>query len=146
MRKSLHLLATVTVLAWLGTGCANTEAKFGRGVRNATEFARLGEIRRSMEQTGLFEYPEMAYTTGFIRGFNKSLVRTGVGIYEMVTAPFPPFDPVFTDYMSADPVYPASYRPHLIADPTFGPDAALGFSGGDVAPMVPGSRFRIFDY
>jgi hypothetical protein len=43
-------------------------------------------------------------------------------------------------------VYPDSYTPKLIADPTFGPDGALGFSGGDVAPMIPGSRFRIFDY
>jgi len=25
------------------------------------------------------------------------------------------------------------------------PDTALGFSGGDLAPMIPGSRFRIFD-
>jgi len=34
----------------------------------------------------------------------------------------------------------------LLEDPTFGPDAALGFSGGDIAPIFPGSRFRIFDY
>ena len=87
----------------------------------------------------------MGYTTGFIRGFNRSLVRTGVGIYELVTAPFPSYDPVFTDYMTVNPVYPASYTPHLVAGPTFGPDASLGFSGGDVAPFVPGSRFRIFD-
>jgi putative exosortase-associated protein (TIGR04073 family) len=145
MRKSLYLLATASVLAWLGTGCANTEAKFGRGVRNLTEFARLGEIRRSMEESGLFESPDIAYSTGFIRGFNRSLVRTGVGLYEVVTSPFPPFDPIYTDYMTVDPVYPDSYTPRLLADPTFGPDTSLGFSGGDVAPLFPGSRFRIFD-
>ena len=134
-----------------GAGCASTpqgfafEQKFGRGLRNATEFARGGEIRRSMEQSGLFDGPDMAYTTGFIRGFNKSLARTGVGIYEMITAPFPSYDLVCTDYLSVNPVYPDSYKPHLLADPTFGPDAALGFSGGDVAPLFPGSRFRIFD-
>ncbi len=151
MRNSLTLLASVAALILLGAGCASTpqgfafEQKFGRGLRNATEFARGGEIRRSMEQTGLFDGPDMAYTTGFIRGFNKSLARTGVGIYEMITAPFPSYDPVCTDYLSVNPVYPDSYKPHLLADPTFGPDAALGFSGGDVAPLFPGSRFRIFD-
>jgi len=151
MRNSLTLLASVAALILLGAGCASTpqgfafEQKFGRGLRNATEFARGGEIRRSMEQSGLFDGPDMAYTTGFIRGFNKSLARTGVGIYEMITAPFPSYDPVCTDYLSVNPVYPDSYKPHLLADPTFGPDAALGFSGGDVAPLFPGSRFRIFD-
>ena len=151
MRNSLLLLSVAAGLALFASGCASTEQgfafeqKFGRGLRNVTEFARGGEIRRSMEQTGLLDGPDMAYTTGFIRGFNKSLARTGVGIYEMITAPFPPYDPVFTDYMTVNPVYPDSYKPHLLADPTFGPDAALGFAGGDVAPIFPGSRFRIFD-
>lgn len=151
MRNSFSLLAIATVLALFSSGCASPdqgfgfEQKFGRGMRNVTEFVRGGDIRRSMEQTALFDGPEMAYTTGFIRGFNKTLVRTGVGVYEMVTAPFPPYDPVFTDYMSVNPVFPDSYRPHLLADPTFGPDVSLGFAGGDVAPFFPGSRFRIFD-
>src|SRR6267143_7090935 len=117
MRKSISLLAVAALLTLLATGCANTEAKFGRGLRNITELARGGEIRRSMEQTALIDGPDMAYTTGFIRGFNKSLVRTGVGVYEVLTAPFPPYDPIFTDYMTVNPVYPDSYQPRLIADP-----------------------------
>jgi putative exosortase-associated protein (TIGR04073 family) len=152
MRKSITLLAAAAVVAFLAGGCASPppggyafEQKFGRGMRNVTEFARLGDIRRSMEQTALLDGPNVGYTTGFIRGFNRSLVRTGVGVYELVTAPFPSYDPLFTDYMTVNPVYPDSYKPHLIADPTFGPDVSLGFSGGDVAPFVPGSRFRIFD-
>ena len=151
MRNPFTLLAAGVVVAFLTGGCASPpggfafEQKFGRGMRNFTEFTRLGEIRRSMEQTALLDGPNVGYTTGFIRGFNRSLVRTGVGLYEMVTAPFPPHDPLFTDYMSVNPVYPDSYEPHLIADPTFGPDVSLGFSGGDVAPFVPGSRFRIYD-
>src|SRR5213078_5088993 len=118
MGKSLLLLSAAAGLALFASGCASTdqgfafEQKFGRGLRNATEFARGGEIRRSMEQTGLLDGPDVAYSTGFIRGFNKSLVRTGVGVYEMITAPFPPHDPVFTDYMSVNPVYPDSYKPH----------------------------------
>ena len=30
-----------------------------------------------------------------------------------------------------------------VEDKTF--DTHIGFSGGDVAPMIPGSRFRVFD-
>jgi putative exosortase-associated protein (TIGR04073 family) len=146
MRKSLYFLSAAAAVVFLETGCANTEAKFGRGVRNVTEFTRLGEIRRSMEQTALLDGPDVAYSAGFVSGFNKSLVRTGVGIYEIVTAPLPSYDPVFTDYMTENPVYPDSYRPRRITDSMWDFDAALGFAGGDIAPFVPGSRFRIFDY
>jgi putative exosortase-associated protein (TIGR04073 family) len=146
MHKSFFPLALVAIVALTSFGCARSEQKFGRGVRNMTEFARMGEIRRSVEQTALFDSPDMAYTTGFIEGFNKSLARTGVGIYEVLTAPFPPYDPVFTDYIPEHPQYPDSHRPQMLADPTVGPDTYLGFSGGAIAPMVPGSRFRIFDF
>jgi putative exosortase-associated protein (TIGR04073 family) len=143
MRNPLSFSVLLVSIACVAVGCANAERKFGRGLNNATEFARLGEIRRSMEQTALWDNTEMAYTTGAVRGFNRSLVRTGVGIYEMLTFPFPSYDPIF---LPESPVFPDNYRPQRLADPTFGPDAILGFSGGDVAPMIPGSRFRIFDY
>ena len=142
MRISISLLAATTLT--IGSiGCSGPEQKLGRGLNNLTEFARLGEIRRSMEQTGIWESTDASYTTGLIRGINRSLVRTATGVYELVTFPFPSYDPVF---LPENPVYPDSYRPQLPADPIWGPDAFLGFSGGDIAPMIPGSRFRIFDY
>jgi len=143
MRLTFGYLASFGALALLLSGCAGPERKFGRGLNNITEFVRLGEIRRSMEQTGITQQSEAAYTTGFIRGFNRSLVRTGVGLYEIVTFPFPNYDPIF---LTEDPVYPDSYRPRRVAGNLWGPDDALGFSGGDIAPIVPGSRFHIFDY
>jgi len=146
MRKTMSASAVAGVLILLATGCANTETKFGRGLRDATEFARLGVIRRSMEQTYLTDGPEVAYTTGFVKGFTKSLALTGVGVYEMVTAPFPSYDPPFPDYLPANPVYPASYAPRVYAGSTFETDTHLGFPGGDVAPFIPGSRFSVFDY
>src|SRR5215467_3349243 len=145
MRNTFPLLAAVAVAGALACGCTNVENKFGRGMSNALEPARLGEMRRSIEQTALFEGPDAGYSTGFIRGLNRTLARTGIGIYEMVTAPFPPYDPVFTSYLSPGPVYPDSYTPNLVEDSTFSTDANLGFSGGDVMPLAPGSRFRIFD-
>jgi putative exosortase-associated protein (TIGR04073 family) len=142
----LSWVALAAAAAWLFTGCANTEQKLGRGIRNLTEFTRLGELHRSMEQTALFDSSDEAYTTGFIRGINRTLARTGIGLYEIVTAPLPPYEPVFTNYLKPNPVYPASYTPSFISDTVFSPDAAIGFAGGDIVPFVPGSRFRIFDY
>jgi putative exosortase-associated protein (TIGR04073 family) len=111
-------------------------------MNNLTEFTRLGEIRRSMEQAGLFQGDHVSYTSGFVHGLNRSFARTFVGLYEVLTFPIPG-EPIIKP---VSPVFPDSYRPNLFADTTFAHDAYLGFSGGDVAPMIPGSRFRIFDY
>jgi len=163
MRIALSLLALIAVLAF--TGCAGPERKFGRGMNNLTEVVRGGELRRSVEQTALWEGPEASYTIGFIRGLNRTVVRTAIGAYEVVSAPFPPYGPLLTstnrlypDYsirnssfpwggmvLPEDPVFPDNYRPTLMSDSLFSTDTSLGFSGGDVAPMIPGSRFHIFD-
>jgi hypothetical protein len=70
-----------------------------------------------------------------------------VGLAETLTFPIPTptYDPICTSYLSPDPVFPESYKPGLIADPMFNTDTYTGFSGGDVAPWVPGSRFSIFN-
>jgi putative exosortase-associated protein (TIGR04073 family) len=145
MRNKFPFLATIAITGSLVAGCANVENKFGRGMGNMFEIVRGGEFRRTMEQTALFDGPDAAYGVGFMRGINRSLARTGVGIIEIVTAPFPPYDPLFTNYLAPAPVYPDNYMPDLLSDSMFATDTSLGFSGGDVAPMIPGSRFRIFD-
>jgi putative exosortase-associated protein (TIGR04073 family) len=145
MPKTLTLLAMAALAGTFLTGCANQEQKLGRGINNTLEFTRLGEIRRSMEQTALFQGPNTAYTTGFIAGLNKSIVRTGIGVYEIITFPLPPYGPVATSYLSPGVVYPDNYTPQVVEDSTFATDTNLGFGGGDVAPLIPGSRFRIFD-
>jgi putative exosortase-associated protein (TIGR04073 family) len=145
MRNILPFFGTLVIAGVLCSGCANTETKLGRGMSNMTEFARLGEMRRSIEQTALFDGPGGHYATGFVRGLARTVARTGVGVYEVVTAPFPPYDPVFTDYLSPNPVYPDNYRPGLIEDSLFATDTNMGFSGGDIAPYIPGIRFKIFN-
>lgn len=149
MRTTFSLLALFAVAATLGCGCANygsnVERKFGRGVANTAEIFRGGEFRRSVEQTSLFEGPDTGASFGFVRGVNRTLGRTGIGIYEVVTAPLPPFHPVATDHFAPGPVYPDNYQPGMMADSMFTTDSEVGFGGGDVLPMVPGSRFRIFD-
>src|SRR5437660_10898284 len=115
MRKTLSYLSFSLVAAALVSGCANTERKFGRGMSNMFEIVRGGEFRRTMEQTGLFDGPDAAYGSGFVRRVNRTSAPTGIGGYEVVTAPFPPYDPVFTDHFSPGPVYPYNYLPGLLA-------------------------------
>ncbi len=142
MRNVISLLALAALFT---SGCAGPEQKFGRGMSNTFEIVRAGEMRRSIEQTAVFESPSAGYTVGAVRGLNRTLARTGLGLYEIVTAPFPPYHPIWTSYLSPGPVYPESYKPGLISDSTFDTDTYTGFSGGEVAPFVPGSRFRVFD-
>jgi putative exosortase-associated protein (TIGR04073 family) len=149
MRNIIPFLA-VSILASLFTaGCAGPEEKLGRGISNSLEFARGGEMRRSIEQTAVFESPSQAYTTGVIRGIDRSFERTGVGLWEIASFPFPnhkdSYGPIDTARLSPGPVYPESYKPGLISDAMFDTDTYTGFGGGDVAPWIPGSRFRVFN-
>jgi putative exosortase-associated protein (TIGR04073 family) len=145
MRNFLPLLSAVAIAAVFATGCAGPERKFGRGLENTYEIVRTGELRRSVEQTAIIYSPERGYTQGAITGLNRTLARTGIGIYELVTFPLPPYGPVCTDYLTPQPVYPDNYTPTLLSDSLFATDTNLGFSGGDVFPFLPGVRFRIFD-
>ncbi len=148
MRKTLPLLAALTIAGMFSTGCAHVnrmEEKFGRGMDNSMEIVRMGEFRRTMEQSALFDGPEYASTTGFVRGFNRTLARTGIGVWEILTAPFPPYRPLFTDKFTPGPVYPDNFTPGVLADSMTATDTYIGFSGGEVLPMIPGSRFRIFE-
>ncbi len=145
MRKTLCFLVPFAAVALFSAGCTHMETKMGRGVANTTEIIRLGELQRSVEQHGIFEGTDDGVMTGAVEGFDKTLARTGVGIYEVVTFPLPPYHPVFTNYLSPKPGYPDAYHPRKWAEPPFDTDHALGFSGGDIAPWFPGARFRVFD-
>jgi putative exosortase-associated protein (TIGR04073 family) len=147
MLKKIAALVPVVALSCLVAGCAGPEQKFGRGMNNMVEFARLGELRRSFEQTAVFGSPDQSFSTGIFRGIDKSLERTFAGAYEVVTFPVP--NHVNGDYgpilHPADPVYPDSYKPNWLSDSITSPDTSLGFAGGDIAPIIPGSRFHVFD-
>ena len=145
MRNTIYLLGSIALVVLGGVGCAGPEQKMGRGLSNMTEIARGGEFERSVEQAGIFQGTDSGVATGFVRGINRTLARTGVGIYEVVTAPLPPYGPVWTDYLSPKPLYPDAYHPRKWSDAMFDTDRIGGFSGGDVAPWFPGSRFRVFD-
>ncbi len=159
MRIAVSLLALAMVASL--AGCAGPEKKFGRGVSNLTEIVRGGERRRAHEQTGLWDGPNQG-PTAFARGFTRTMARTGIGLYEVVTFPLPPYGPMLTPksrlYPDASirtrnknwgglelpekPVAPDSDIPGLPSNTIFDTDTSLGFSGGEVAPWFPGSRFN----
>lgn len=171
MRKPLFFSALVAVSALLFAGCSGPSYKLGRGINNMTEFARGGDMRRSMEQAALWHGPDAAYTAGFIEGINRSFMRTLLGVAEVATFPIPTptYDAFYLtenagkedvyvggplrskqifsiDFMTESPRYPDSYAPGLMSDSIFATDTALGYAAGDAFPFVPGSRFHVFDF
>ena len=150
MKKTLTLLGAALVAVLLATGCAGPESKLGRGLNNSYDIVRLGEMRRTVEQDSLWN-PNARYSTSMVKGFNRSMGRAFVGLYEVITFPIPnhgvkdgraDYGPI---WKPENPVYPDSYKPRLVEDSTFATDTSIGFSGGDIAPWFPGSRFHIFE-
>ena len=134
-------------------------------MNNITEIVRGGEMQRSIEQTTLWDGTMQGSTVGWARGFTRTMARTGIGLYEVVTFPLPPYRPVMVQKgpfypdasvatrkspwggleLSEKPVFPSSYAPGLPGNGRFGTDTRLGMSGGDVAPGFPGSRFSVLE-
>jgi putative exosortase-associated protein (TIGR04073 family) len=147
MRNAKPLIALSAMAALFLAGCAGPEQRLGDGMNNLTEFARMGELNRSIEQTSIFDSPESGYTTGFIHGFDQSVYRTVMGAYQVVTFPAgnalteSSFD---QKYVPRGTPYPDSYQPGLMDTSLFQTDTYFGFTGGDVAPFIPGSRFSVF--
>ena len=160
MRKIILPLAALAVV-FLAAGCTGPEQKLGRGLSNTYEIVRWGELRRSVELATVEPLPGYG-DYGLLHGIDRSLQRTGIGVFEVVTFPFPTptYGPIFAidplknpvnlqsvyteKKFSPDPVFPSSYKPGRYSDRLFDTDTYTGFSGGDVAPWVPGSRWSIF--
>jgi putative exosortase-associated protein (TIGR04073 family) len=136
------ITAMAGLVALLAMGCAGPEAKMGRGISDVMEPLRLGEVRYAVEQEGVYNGSSATFR-GAVHGLNRSVCRTAVGVYEIITAPIPPYTPVLKH---ADPAFPDNYEPGLLADPLFESSNLLGYGDGEVFPILPGNRFRIFDH
>jgi len=79
-----------------GFGCRQYGAKIRAGMGNMFEIVRRG-VSATMNKP-MFDGPDAAYGTVHSRQSTEQW-REGIGIYEVVTAPFPPYDPVCTDYL-----------------------------------------------
>ena len=154
MRKLIFLFAATVAVTGL-TGCQGPQQKLSRGLSNTFSVVTLGDLRQSTEESAVFSAPNVNYSSGVVHGVCQTIERTGLGVWETATFFIPnPHDgasswnyksPLFTNSIPAIPQYPDSYRPGVISGSTFDTDTYTGFSGGDVAPFVPGSRFKIFD-
>jgi putative exosortase-associated protein (TIGR04073 family) len=141
MRIGSKHLTLVVCIAALSAGCASAERKLGRGLTNLSEPLRMGELQRSFEQTYLWDGPDAAQGRGIIAGMNRTVGRTAVGLFEVLTFPVPS-EPYFKP---ENPVYPDTYKPGILDTSAVRTDTSLGFDSTDVAPMFPGSRFKIFE-
>lgn len=135
--QTLCTLAAVGAVALL-TGCSSAERKLGRGIANVLEPIRMGELTRSTEQTYLADGPVVAQSYGYVHGFTKTVQRTLVGAFDIVTFPIPT-DPLISP---SEPVFPASYTPGMAANLGVGTDKYIGVEGGAVLPTVGGSQFN----
>jgi putative exosortase-associated protein (TIGR04073 family) len=144
MRNALSLFGLLAIIAVVTPGCSGPEEKLGRGVRNTADIVRMGELRTSVEQTGVWDGPADACTTGVVKGVDKTLARTGLGIYEVITFPIPPYHPIWTKYLSPEPSQPDNYVSSLPSGPLYATDHYTGFSGGSAFGWVPGSQFNVF--
>src|SRR5437016_763 len=113
--KTPSLLAIVGLAGLFLTGCAGPEQKLGRGMSDLFEPARGGEMRRAIEEAGVFGGGDMAYTTGVVHGIGRTVGRTAIGAFEVITFPIPPYHPISRHY-SATPAYPSSYQPGVPED------------------------------
>ncbi len=141
MRSILHFLAVLPIVALLTSGCINAQEKLGRGIRNTVEPVRMGELRNSMEQSAVWNSPAEGATTGVVNGVCRTAARTGIGIYEIITFPFPPYHPVATKYLSPNPSYPDNCAPGVANDPLYSTSHYIGYDTGSRFGFVPGCQF-----
>lgn len=103
MKKAIILITMVSVLLVSAEAsyAINTEGpmrKLGRGVANV--FTSPVEIAKSVGEANYEAGPVAAITYGFLKGLYKAGVRAAVGIFEVVTFPFPlkeNYAPILTD-------------------------------------------------
>ena len=105
LRPALLLSAVIAVL--VGPGVASADGplhKAGRGLAAmTTPFLEIpGNIKQTTERDGA----PAGWTEGFAKGLGMFLMRPPVGVYELITAPFPApsgYKPILK------PEYPWSY-------------------------------------
>ena len=133
--SSLCVVAAVGALP-LVTGCSSAQKKLSRGITNMGEPLRLGEMQRAAEQNALVMGSSPSY--GLVHGFTRTIARTAVGVYEVVTFPIPT-DPII---YPVGPVFPDSQERQQLGNFGIGSDQFIGFQDAGVLPFVPGSEFN----
>lgn len=93
MRKGLvkGIVVSLVILAILNVASAayaqNMLRKLGRGVANI--LTGWIELPKNIYETSVEENVGMGLTVGLAKGIGMSIVRTGAGVYDTITFPFP---------------------------------------------------------
>jgi putative exosortase-associated protein (TIGR04073 family) len=145
MRKIFLLAGALAVTALMVSGCAGPEQKLGRGLNNINEVTRGGEFQRAVEQDSLLLGSDAGMTTGIVQGIDHTAERVGMGLYEIVTFPIPPYQPVMTKYVKPKAAYPDAKVPGNYSIPETDADQYLGFTGNEIGFWFPGSRWTMFN-
>ena len=89
MKKALIIcVALVTILSIATASYAQDPAKkLGRGVANI--LTGWLEIPKNIYNTSIETNPMVGITVGTAKGIGMGIVRTGAGVYEVITFPFP---------------------------------------------------------
>ncbi|MGH7198377.1 MAG: exosortase system-associated protein, TIGR04073 family [Candidatus Omnitrophota bacterium] len=87
-RQAFGAMAVVLMLA-LSTACFANDpfTKLGRGVANT--LTGWVELPKNIHQTSVEDNVLSGITLGLAKGVGMTIVRTGAGIYEIATFPFP---------------------------------------------------------
>lgn len=89
MKKTLAIcVALVMILGIATVSYAQDPAKkLGRGIANI--LTGWVELPKNIYNTSIETNPLVGLTVGTAKGIGMSIVRTGAGVYELITFPFP---------------------------------------------------------
>ncbi len=84
---AIHAVAAVMITTTTLCFAQDPFTKLGRGVANT--LTGWGELPKNIYNTSVQDNAFTGMTLGLAKGAGMSLVRTGAGIYEIATFPFP---------------------------------------------------------
>ena len=85
--KLITLLVVISMLLAPMAHAQNPAKKLSRGFINM--FTGWAELPRNIYDTTIEENLLVGITIGIIKGIGMAIVRTGAGVYEIITFPFP---------------------------------------------------------
>ena len=89
MKKMLVVFVAVVAILSIATSsfAQDPAKKLGRGIANI--LTGWVEIPKNIYNTSIEANPLVGLTVGTAKGIGMSIVRTGAGVYELITFPFP---------------------------------------------------------
>ena len=89
MKKAFVICVALVMIIGMATAsfAQDPAKKLGRGVANV--LTGWVELPKNIYNTSIEANPLVGITVGTAKGIGMSIVRTGAGVYEIITFPFP---------------------------------------------------------